>query len=78
MMKLIVFQQEEVFDNLLEVDDKCSIGSTNEPSPYSMLIDAFRDMTNHLEGHCTIEEINEIRLYLTNKVTKCKKNTRKH
>ena len=33
-----------------------------------MLIDAYREMTSHLEGHCTVEEINEIRLYLTNKV----------
>ena len=34
-----------------------------------MLIDAFKQMTNHLEGHCTIEVIKKIRLYLTNKVT---------
>ena len=38
-----------------------------------MLIDAFKEMTSHLEGHYTIEEINDIRLYFTNKVTKLKK-----
>ena len=41
-----------------------------------MLIDAFKEMISHLEGHCTIEEINEIRLYSTNKVTQYKKSTR--
>ena len=38
-----------------------------------MLIDAFREMISHLEGHRTIEEINEIGLYFTNKVDKYKR-----
>ena len=63
---------------LLEVDDKCITGLTNKLSPYSMLIDAFREMTSHLEGHCTIEEINKVRLYFTNKVTEYKKKHKKH
>ena len=62
--------EEDFFDNLLEVDDKCIIGLTNYLSPYSMLIDALREMTSHLEGHYTIEEINKIRLHFANKVTK--------
>ena len=70
------FSEEDFFGTLLEVDDKCILGLTNKLSPYSMLIDAFEEMTSHLEGHSTIEEINEIRLYFTNKVTKYKKSTR--
>ena len=38
-----------------------------------MLIDAFKEMTSHLEGHCTIEDINEIRSYFTNKITELKR-----
>ena len=68
--------EEDFFDNLLEVDNKCIISITNKLSPYSMLIDAFKEMTSHLEGHRTIEEINEIRLYFTNKATECKKKAR--
>ena len=38
-----------------------------------MLIDAFKEMTSYLEGYCTIEEINDVRLYFSNKITKYKK-----
>ena len=38
-----------------------------------MLIDVFKEMTNHLEGHCTVDDINEIREYLNNKIVKAKK-----
>ena len=34
-------------------------------------------MITHLEVHCTIEEINGIRLYLTNYVTKYKEKAQK-
>ena len=34
-----------------------------------MLIDSFKEMTSHLKGHRTIEEINDIRLHFTNKGT---------
>ena len=39
-----------------------------------MLIDAFKEMTSHLEGHCTVVEINNIAI----KVTKIKKKHKKH
>ena len=77
-MKLTIFLKKIYLDNLLEIDDKCIIGITNNLSPYSMLIDAFKEMTIHLEGHCTTEEINEIILYLTNKVTNYEKKHEKH
>ena len=38
-----------------------------------MLIDVFKEMTNHLEGHCTVDDINEIREYLSNKIVEAKK-----
>ena len=50
-----------------------NVGLTNEIKPYSMLIDVFKEMTNHLEGHCTVDDINEIREYLNNKIVKAKK-----
>ena len=68
--------QEYFFDYLLEVDNKSNIGLTNKLSPYLMLNDAFKEITSNLEGHCTIEEINDIRFYFTNKVIKYKKSTK--
>ena len=38
-----------------------------------MLIDSFKEMTNHLEGHCTVDDINEIRECLNNKIVEAKK-----
>ena len=38
-----------------------------------MLIDIFKEMTNQLEGHCTVDDINEIRVYLNNKIVEAKK-----
>ena len=46
----------------LQVDSK--IGLTNKMSPYVMLIDAFKEMTSHLEGQCTIEVTKEIRYFI--------------
>ena len=46
---------------------------TKEIKPYSMLIDVFKEMTNHLEGHCTVDDINEIRAHLNNKIVEAKK-----
>ena len=37
-----------------------------------MLIDVFKEITNHLEGHCTVDDINEIKAYLNNKIVKAK------
>ena len=79
MMKLTSnLSEEDFFDLLLEVDNKHIIGLTNKLFPYSILIDAFKEMTSHVEGHCTIKEINKIRLYFTTKVTKYKKKDKKH
>ena len=50
-----------------------NFGLSNEIKPYSMLIDVFKDMANHLECHCTVDDINEIRAYLNNKLSKQKK-----
>ena len=50
-----------------------SVGLTNETNPYSMLIDVFKEMTNHLEGHCTMDDKDEIREYLNNKIGEAKK-----
>ena len=52
-------------------DEYCAIHA--EIKPYSMLIDVLKEMTNHLEGHCTVDDINEIRAYLNNKIVKAKK-----
>ena len=38
-----------------------------------MAIDVFKEMTHHLEGHCTVDDINEIRAYLNNKIVEEKK-----
>ena len=38
-----------------------------------MLIDVFKDMIELLEGHCTVDDINEIRAYLNNKIIKAQK-----
>ena len=70
------FCQEEFFENLFQDDDKNNIGLTNKLSPYSMLIDAFKEMTSHLEGNLTNEVISEIRLFFTNIVTQSKKKTK--
>ena len=46
-------------------------GLTNKITPCSILIDI--EMNNHLEGHCTMDDINEIRGYLNNKIVEAKK-----
>ena len=50
-----------------------NVDLTNEIKPYSMLIYIFKEMTNHLEGHCTVDDINEIRVNLNNKIVEAKK-----
>ena len=61
-------------DKYFAMDDiNENVGSTNDIKPYSLLIDIFKEMTNHLEGYCTMNDINEIRAYLNNKIVKVKK-----
>ena len=38
---------------------------TNKIDPYSLLVDAFKEMTNHMEGHCTSEDIMKVRNFFT-------------
>ena len=38
-----------------------------------MFIDVFKKMTNQLEGHCTVDDINEIMADLNNKLVEEKK-----
>ena len=65
---------DTVFDDYFAMDDiNENVGLTNEIKPYSMLIDLFKEMTNHLEDHCTMDDMNEIRTYLNNKIVKKKK-----
>ena len=68
------YNNDTIFDDYFAMDDiNENIGLTNEIKPYSMLIDVFKEMTNHLEGHCTVDDINEIRAYLNNKIVEAKK-----
>ena len=63
-----------IFDEYFAMDDiNENVGLTNEIKPYSMLIDVVKEMTNHLEGHCTVDDINEIRAYLNIKIVEAKK-----
>ena len=53
-------------------DSNENVGLTNEIKPYSMLIDIFKEITNHLKGHCITDNIYEIRAYLNNKIVEAK------
>ena len=59
------YNNDTIFDDYFALDDiNENVGLINEIKTYSMLIDVFKEMTNHLEGHCTVDDINEIRAYL--------------
>ena len=65
---------DTIFYEYFAMDDiNENVCVTNEIKPYSMLIDVFKEMTNRLEGHCTVNDINEIRAYLNNKIVEAKK-----
>ena len=58
-----------IFYEYFAMDDiNESVSLTNEIKPYSILIDVFKEMTNHWAGHCAVDDINEIRAYLNNKI----------
>ena len=38
-----------------------------------MLIDFFNDISNHLNGHCAVDDINKIRAHLNHKIVEAKK-----
>ena len=43
---------ESIFNNYFASDEiNENVGSTNKITPYSMLIDILKEMTNNLEGH---------------------------
>ena len=63
------YNNDIIFDDYFGMDDiNKNIGLTNEIKPYLMLIDVFKEMTKYLEGHCTVDDINEIGAYLNNKI----------
>ena len=65
---------DTIFDVYFAMEDINEyVGFTSKITSYSMLIDIFKEMTNHVEGHCTVDDINEIRAYLNNKIVEEKK-----
>ena len=65
---------DTIFEHYCAMDDiNENADLINEIKLYSMLIDVFMEMTNHLEGHCTVDDINEMRAYLNNKIVEAKK-----
>ena len=63
------YNNDTILDNYFAMDDiNENVGLTNKIKPNSILIDIFKDMTNHLEYHCTVDDINEIRAYMNNKI----------
>ena len=68
------YNNDTIFDDYFAMDDiNENIRSTNEIKPYSMLIDVFKKMTNHVEVHCTMDNLNEIRADLNNTIVEAKK-----
>ena len=66
--KNIIFYSFFVMNEINE-----NVGLTNEIIPNSMIIDIFKEMTNCLEVHCTVDGINKTRAYLNNKIFEAKK-----
>ena len=60
------FENENIEDN---------IGKTNNIDPYSLLIDTFKEMTYHVEDHCCLEDIMEVREFFTKKIIESKNKT---
>ena len=53
------FENENIEEN---------IGKTKKIDPYLLLIDTFKEMTNHMEGHCCLEDFMEVREFFTKKI----------
>ena len=67
------YNNNPIFDDYFAMDNISEhVDLTNDITPYSMLIDDFKERTIHSEGHCTMDDINEIRAYLHNKIVKGK------
>ena len=67
-------KNDTIFDVYFAMGDiNKNVGLTNKIKPYSIIIDIFKEMTHHLEGHCTVDDINEIRAYLNNNIVEAKK-----
>ena len=58
-----VFENENTEDN---------IGKTNKIDPYSLLIDTSKEITNHTEDHCCLEDVMEVRKFFTKKFIESK------
>ena len=66
--------KDTIFEEHLTIGDiNENVSFTNEIKPYSLLIENFKEMTYHLEGHSTVDDINKIRAYLNNNIVKAKK-----
>ena len=48
------------------------IDQTNKIDPYSLLINTFKEMTNHMEDHCCLEDVMELREFFTKKILESK------
>ena len=48
------------------------IRKTNKIDPYSLLIDIFKEMTDHMDDHCCLEDIMEVREFYTKKIIESK------
>ena len=44
------------------------IGRTNNIEPYSLLIDIFKEKTNHIKDYCYFEDIMEVREIFNRKI----------
>ena len=72
-MQEVVTYDQKLFTNLFLFNTffeneniKENIGKTNKIDPYSLLIDTFKGMTNHMKDHCCLEDIMEVRDFFTN------------
>ena len=59
----LFFENESIEDNT---------SKTNKSDPYSLLIDIFKEMTYHMEDHCCLEDIMEVRGFFTKKIIQSK------
>ena len=64
---------DTIFEDYFAMDDiNENVGLTNKIKPQLMLIEIFKEMTNHLEGHYIVDDINEVRAYLNYKNVEAK------
>ena len=57
------FENENIEQNIVK---------SNKIDHYSLLIDTFKEMTNHMEDHCDLEDIMEVRKFFNKKILESK------